>query len=56
MKARTLIYVSILFLVVTLLFAEDVKNEISEKDFMEAWRGTWINTDYGRSRSQKLIY
>ena len=56
MKARTLIYMSILFLAVTLLFAEDVKNEISDEDFMEARSGTWINLDYGKSHPQKLIY
>ncbi len=56
MKARTLIFMSIFLLAVTFLFAEDVKKEISDEDFMEAWSGTWINTDYGRSRSQKVIY
>jgi len=56
MKARMLIFMSIFLLAVTFLFAEDVKKEISDEDFMEAWSGTWINEDYGRSRSQKLIY
>ncbi len=55
MKARTLIFMSIFLLAVTFLFAEDVKKEISDEDFMEAWSGTWINTDYGKSRSQKVI-
>jgi hypothetical protein len=56
MKTKTLIFMSIFLLAVTFLFAEDVKKEISDEDFMEAWSGTWINTDYGRSRPQKLIY
>ena len=46
MKTRTLIYVSILLVVVTLLFAEDVKNEISEMEFFEVFNGTWINEDF----------
>ena len=46
MKTRTLIYVSILFSAVTLLFAEDVKRTISETEFFEVFRGTWINEDY----------
>jgi hypothetical protein len=55
MKARTVIYVSILFLAITILFAEDVKNKISDEDFMEAWSGTWINTDYRGDMWQKMI-
>ena len=56
MKARTLIYMSIFLLAVSFLFAEDVKKEISDEDFIEAWSGTWINLDYGESRPQKKIY
>ena len=46
MKTRTLIYVSILFSAVTLLFAEDVKRTISETEFFEIFSGTWVNEDY----------
>jgi len=46
MKTRTLIYVSILFSAVTLLFAEDVKRSISETEFFEVFSGTWVNEDY----------
>ena len=57
MKSRTLIFMSIFLLAVTFLFAEDVKKEISDEDFIEAWSGTWINLDYGKgSFAQKLIY
>ena len=29
------------------------RKAISDEDFMEAWSGTWINTDYGKSNPQK---
>jgi hypothetical protein len=33
------------------------RKAISDEDFMEAWSGTWINTDYGRGRyPQKKVY
>ena len=56
MRTRTLIFMSIFLLSVTFLLAEDVRKEISDEDFLEAWSGAWINLDYGRSRPQKLIY
>jgi len=46
MKSVTLILVIVLFFMVPFLFAEDVKNAISEMEFFEVFSGTWINEDY----------
>ena len=31
------------------------RKAISDEDFIEAWSGTWINTDYGGGLGQKVI-
>ena len=46
MKSVTLIVVFILFFMSSIGFAEDVKNAISEKEFFQAFSGTWANEDY----------
>ena len=46
MKSVTLILVMVLFFMAPFLFAEDVKNAISEMEFFEVFSGTWVNTDY----------
>ena len=41
MKSVTLILVMVLFFMAPFLFAEDVKNAISETEFFEVFSGTW---------------
>jgi len=58
MKTRTLT-LSVILISVVLVFIGNcakTKKAISEEDFFEAWSGTWINLDYGKSHPQKLIY
>ena len=58
MKTRTLIAgILLIFALIAFLGSCATKRKaISEEDFFEVWSGTWINTEYGKSRSQKLIY
>ena len=46
MKSLTLILVMVVFLIAPFLFADDVENAISEKEFFEVFSGTWVNEDY----------
>jgi hypothetical protein len=46
MKTRTFCVSIILLFTVTFLFAEDVQREISDEDFIEAFSGTWVNSEY----------
>ena len=57
MKARTLASILILILAVMLIAGSCAtkRKTISDEDFMEAWSGTWINTDYGGGKGQKII-
>ena len=55
---KTRMFVSVLILVLAVLIIAGScatrRKAISDEDFMEAWSGTWINTDYGRgSNPQK---
>jgi len=59
MKARTFVSILILVLAVLIIAGSCAtrRKAISDEDFMEAWSGTWINTDYGEgSNPQKKIY
>ena len=57
MKSVALVVVLILFFMAPLLFAEDVKNAISEKEFFQVFSGTWVNEDYlgASDQRQKII-
>ena len=57
MKTRTLISILILVLAVLIIAGSCAtrRKAISDEDFMEAWSGTWINTDYGGKMAQKII-
>ena len=46
MKSMALIVVLVLFFMSSLIFAEDVKNAISEKEFFQVFSDTWVNEDY----------
>ena len=58
MKSVTLILVMVLFFMAPFLFAEDVKNAISEMEFFEVFSGTWVNTDYSGMLywQQKVVF
>lgn len=58
MKSVTLILVMVLFFMAPFLFAEDVKNAISETEFFEVFSGTWVNTDYSGMLywQQKVVF
>ena len=57
MKTKVLISILILILAVLIIAGGCAtrKKAISEEDFIKAWSGTWINTDYGGDTYQKVI-
>ena len=58
MKARAVILILILAFAVLICVGScaNRRKAISDEDFIEAWSGTQINTDYGQSFPQKRIY
>ena len=54
MKTRSLVAILILVLAVLIIAGSCTtrRKAISDEDFMEALSGTWVNTDYSKSRSQ----
>ena len=59
MKTRMLVSILIIILAVLIIAGSCAtrRKAISDEDFMEAWSGTWINTDYGEKRNpQKKVY
>ena len=58
MKTRKIVSILILVLAVLIIVGSCAtkRKVVSEEDFLEAWSGTWINTDYGGgSLPQKKI-
>ena len=57
MKLVTLLLVMV-FTMSAFLFAEDVKNAISEMEFFEVFSGTWVNEDYSGMFNwlQKVVF
>jgi hypothetical protein len=57
-KSMTLILVMFFFFTAYFIFADDVKNAISEKEFFQVFSGTWINEDYNGStyEPQKFVH
>ena len=59
MKTRTLVSILILVLGVLIIIGSCAtkRKAISEEDFLKAFIGTWINTDYGDFfKPQKIVY
>ena len=59
MKTRTLVSILIIALAVQTFAGSCATRRkiISDEDFMEAWSGAWINTDYGKRKNpQKKVY
>jgi len=56
MKTRTFILMSTFLFTVTILFADDLKINVSIDDAMDRFCGTWVNTEYSSIPTQKDVY
>ena len=58
MKSVISILVMVLFFTASFIFADDVKNAISEKEFLQVFSGTWVNEDNRGStyQPQKFVH